>query len=145
MINNKYFLLRNYWRILLEVDDSFNLLKNKYNEISDDLSSSRENPSCECGKRVINFLNEKYIADDESKKFIEELFDINEVKVLVSGLEEERVNYENEEKNVLTQVYKVGLKSEDWRNFYDLVNEKNINFKNFSVLQKDDHLEVRFL
>jgi len=142
---NKNMLLHNYYRILIDNDASFNILKESFTEISEDLLSSKENPSCECNRRVFDFLYKRYNSDKKSKKIIDNLFELKEINEIVTELEKQRIQLEKDAIEKITKIYKVGKSQKYWSDFYKTIEEKNINFRSFSILEKDDHLEIRFL
>jgi len=43
-------------RAAVETPETFDILKEKYKNIEIDLLSWRDNPTCECGQRVSDFL-----------------------------------------------------------------------------------------
>lgn len=142
---NKNILLQNYYRVLIENDSSFNALKESFPKILEDLISAKDNPSCECNKRVFEYLFKEYQENKKSKKVIDNLFKLKEIDEIITELEKHRAQFEKDTVEKITKIYKIGKSEKDWAEFYKTVEEKQIYFRSFSVLEKDDHLEIRFL
>lgn len=137
--------LQNYYRVLIDNDSAFNILKESFPQILEDLTSAKDNPSCECNKRVFEFLFKEYQENKKSKKIIDNLFKSKEINEIITELEKHRVQFEKDTIEKITKIYKVGKSEKDWADFYKMVEEKQIFFRSFSVLEKNDYLEVRFL
>lgn len=149
MINREVSIVRKYISIFLDEKTPFEILYEKYPEIREDLTSARELVDCACRSRVVSFLEEKTKnAEDlnlinkilllpEIQKFKEELDYEFEQKILAF---ENRIRKENNAK----KIYTVSKDENEWKEFIEYAKE-NIEFKSFSIIEKENHLEVRFL
>lgn len=140
-----------YLDILVRNEKIFEALKNKYPEILADLTSSKFNPSCTCRGRVGTFLNKKYEEGD--KDFLDFLLSLDDIKEEKSKIDEaikkreedRKVKVETQLENATTHIYQVPKGPKGWEDFNKFVNEKGIIFRAFSVVEKDNYLEVYFL
>lgn len=140
-----------YLDILVKNEKIFESLKNKYPEILADLTSSKFNPTCSCRGRVATFLNKKYVEGD--KDFLDFLLNLEEVKDLKLQVDESIKKMEIEKnkallnirENSISNIYQVPKGPKGWEDFTKFVVEKNIMFRSFSVVDKNDYLEVYFL
>lgn len=140
-----------YLDILVKNEKIFESLKNKYPEILADLTSSKFNPTCSCRGRVATFLSKKYVEGD--KDFLDFLLNLEEVKDLKLQVDESIKKMEIEKnkallnirENSISNIYQVPKGPKGWEDFTKFVVEKNIMFRSFSVVDKNDYLEVYFL
>jgi hypothetical protein len=140
-----------YLKLIINESIIFDALLDKYPEIKEDLYSSREHIDCACRRRVVNFLNEK-IKNQEDAVFFENLINNPDPKVKAYKKEID-VEYEFDKKSFeertrrktnAKKIYKINKDEESWNEFSKFV-EENIEFKSFFILEKTDHLEIRFL
>jgi len=144
-------LIEKYLRLFLNEFTLFNILIDKYPEIKEDLYSARENPKCECMKRVISFLNEK-IKNTEDLNFIESLINKNDPNIIKikSQIDDTILKQKEEHKKFLERrtasmnIYKIKKDDQSWKDFHQFV-EKNVLYKNCFLLEKEDYFEIRFL
>ena len=137
--------IHKYLRVLLGVDESFQILTKNFPDLLEDLVSAKNTPSCSCNDRVIEGLTQKYQTDDEAKIIIDDIFSRVEVVKAIKGWDEMMKGLENQEKEIFEKVHKVGKTSEDWKAFRKMVKASNVNIQGFSVIEKKDRLEVRFI
>jgi hypothetical protein len=127
-------------RALIEVDDTFNVLKEKYKEIEIDLLSWRDNPTCSCGKRVHEFFN-KTSEDQNEMDFLNKMFELDKVKEKIEMQKQIPPNMTDYRGKVFT----VGKTDEDWWNFWQKIIKDKAAFRSFSLLEKEDYLKIYFL
>lgn len=140
-----------YLDILVKNEKIFEALKSKYPDILADLTSSKFNPTCSCRGRVTAFLNKKYTEGD--KDFIDFLLNLDEIKESKLQVDESLKKMETERNKILSaarensisNIYQVPKGPKGWEDFTKFVIEKNIMFRSFSVVEKNDYLEVYFL
>ena len=140
-----------YLDILVKNEKIFEALKSKYPDILADLTSSKFNPTCSCRGRVTAFLNKKYTEGD--KDFIDFLLNLEEIKIQKLQIDESIKKMEAERnktiaairENSISNIYQVPKGPKGWEDFTKFVVEKNIMFRSFSVVEKNDYLEVYFL
>lgn len=146
-------------RAIIDTPDALQTLISKYPEIEVDILSFKENPGCECGRRVHLFLDEKY-SIDEDKVFIDSIMSQPDTKARYEGIVRA---YENFEKSKVDKgeapagqippnmvdlrgrVMQIGKTDEDWSNLWNQIIDTRGAYKSFSVLEKEDHLKVYFL
>ena len=142
-----------YYDIIIQNEDVFNEVKNKYPELEIDLSSSKENPNCQCKNKVIEYLTVKLnLKDDES--FLKNLINAEKFNQIRNDIDK---NWEfiieqrnDQEKNKSFEfstpgkIYKVEKNDQAWLNFVTKI-RASLMFQSFSVLDKETHLEVYFI
>lgn len=142
-----------YYDVVMRDDTIFNQIKKKYPELEIDLLSSRDNPNCECKQRVINYLTTRLnIKEDET--FLKGLIDSDNAKKLREEInenwkfiiEEETFKKQNVSLEFASpgKIYKVEKSDEAWLEFVTKI-RSNLQFQNFSVVDKETHLEVYFI
>lgn len=130
-----------YLDALVKNDEVFESLKNRYPEILADIVSSRENPNCGCRNRTANHLAKKYIENDQEKAYIESI--LSRQDVIDSSQQIEKQIQENIAKNTYPKSkYILSKGEESWNAFANWMKANNVQFKSFSVVEKDTHLEV---
>lgn len=140
-----------YLDLLVKNEKIFEALKNKYPEILADLTSSKFNPTCSCRGRVGTFLNKKYEEGD--KDFIDFILSLDEIKEEKSKIDEAIKRQEENRKvqvidkleNGTNHIYQVPKGPKGWEDFNKFVHEKGIIFRGFSIVEKENYLEVYFL
>lgn len=137
--------INKYLRVLVEVNESFQILTKNFPDLLEDLASSRNSPSCSCNDRVMKGLTKKYQEDDEAKMIIDDIFSRVQVVTAIKGWDETIERWQNQEKEIFEKVHKVGKTSQDWKDFRNMVRASNLHIQGFSVIEKEDGLEVRFL
>jgi hypothetical protein len=138
-------------------DTFFDSLKDKFPEILADLTSSRNNPNCSCKNRVKAHLQGKITTEQD---YFNNLINNEEVKKLTQEKAEEIKNsqvptnpmenhmqmmQQNMFKNSGGRIFEIGKTEEDWKNLAKKLSEEKINFKSFSVVEKEDKLVVYFI
>lgn len=142
-----------YYDVILRDDTIFNEIKKKYPELEIDLLSSRDNPNCECKQRVTNYLTTRLnIKEDET--FLKGLIDSDNAKKLREEInenwkfiiEEETFKKQNVSLEFSSpgKIYKVEKSDEAWLEFVTKI-RSSLQFQNFSVVDKETHLEVYFI
>jgi hypothetical protein len=146
-----------FFHIFLKNDTFFNSLKDKFPEILADLTSSRNNPNCSCKNRVKIFLQEKITSEQD---YFNNLINNEEIKKITIEKTEQiknsqRLNnpmeahmnmiQQNMFRNSGGRIFEIGKTEEDWKNLTKKLNEEKINFKSFSVTEKEDKLVVYFI
>jgi len=146
-----------FFNTFIKNDVFFDSLKDKFPEILADLTSSRNNPNCSCKNRVKAHLQAK-ITSEES--YFNNLINNEEIKKLTQEKAEEIKNSQapiNPMENHMQmmqqsmfrngggRVFEIGKTEEDWKNLAKKLNEEKINFKSFSVAEKEDKLVVYFI
>jgi hypothetical protein len=142
-----------YYDVILRDNTIFDEIKKKYPELEIDLLSSRDNPNCECKQRVINYLTTRLnIKEDET--FLKSLIDSDNAKKLREEINENwRFIIEEEtfkKQNISLEfsspgkIYKVEKSDEAWLEFVTKI-RSSLQFQNFSVVDKETHLEVYFI
>lgn len=149
MIDKKVSIIRKYIQIFLNEKTPFNILYEKYPEIREDLTSARELVDCSCRSKVVFFLEEK-IKNAEDLNLINEMLLLPEVQKVKEELDyefeqeilafEKKIKKENNSK----KIYTVSRDENEWKEFVEYAKE-NIEFKSFSIIEKENHLEVRFI
>ncbi|NBP01164.1 MAG: hypothetical protein EBU90_13705 [Proteobacteria bacterium] len=142
-----------YYDVIVKNDNIFNKLKKIYPELEIDLISSKENPSCECKNRVINYLTIK-LNIEKDRKIIEELIEDPSTKELrqtidkdwefMLGEEAIRTEQYSYEFSAADRIYKVEKSDQAWKEFLVKIRASLI-FQSFSVVDKETHLEVYFI
>lgn len=149
MIDKKVSIIRKYIQIFLNEKTPFNILYEKYPEIREDLTSARELVDCSCRSKVVFFLEEK-IKNAEDLNLINEILLLPEVQKVKEELdyefEQEILAFEKKIKkeNNAKKIYTVSRDENEWKEFVEYAKE-NIEFKSFSIIEKENHLEVRFI
>lgn len=146
-------------RAIIDTPEALQLLISKYPEIEVDILSFKENPGCECGRRVHKFMDEKY-SIEEDKIFIDVLMNSENVKKKYDGIVKV---YEQHEKNKAKngespnaqipsnmtdyrgRVLKIGKTEEDWSKLWTQIIDERAAYRAFSVVEQEDHLKVYFL
>jgi len=130
--------------VLLQNQNIFDSLNIRYPDLSTDLNSARENSQCQCKRRVIMYLQEKYDTNLEEKEYITNL--INSEEFVVKNIEfimqdHERIN------NALGKVYKIQKEENYFAKFLEELKENNLHHfvRSFSVVDKEDYIEVYLL
>jgi len=137
--------INKYLRVLVEVNESFQILTKNFPDLLEDLESSRNSPSCSCNGRVIEGLTNKYQEDEEARIIIDDIFSRVQVVAAIKNWDEAIERWQNQEKEIFEKVHKVGKTDEDWKTFRKMVQVSNVHVRGFSVIEKEDGLEVRFL
>jgi len=135
---------KNTARAIVELDTFFDIIKLKYPETQEDMSSWKTNYTCSCGTRFINFLNEKF-KDEKEKSFINLIINNNEV---IEKAKEIRMKQEEEYKSRLFhgKVIKMDKSPESWEELSETLLKKNAIYRAFSIIDGGDStIEVRFL
>lgn len=149
MIDKKVSIIRKYIQIFLNEKTPFNILYEKYPEIREDLTSARELVDCSCRSKVVFFLEEK-IKNAEDLNLINEILLLPEVQKVKEELdyefEQEILAFKKKIKkeNNAKKIYTVSRDENEWKEFVEYAKE-NIEFKSFSIIEKENHLEVRFI
>ena len=145
-----------FFNTFIKNDTLFNSLKDKFPEILADLTSSRNNPNCSCKNRVKAHLQSKLQSEveyfnnllnhEEVKKIIEEKNTEIQATQLKDPMEEYmKIMRENMFKNSGGKIFEIGKTEEDWKNLAKKLSEEKINFRSFSVVEKEDKLVVYFI
>lgn len=130
-----------YLDALVKNDEVFESLKNRYPEILADIVSSRENPNCGCRSRTANHITKKYIENEQEKAYIESL--LSRQDVIDHSEQIEKQIQENVAKHTYPKSKYILSKGDDsWNAFANWMKTNNIQFKSFSVVEKENHLEV---
>jgi hypothetical protein len=137
--------IHKYLRVLVEVNESFQILTKNFPDLLEDLVSSKNSPSCSCNDRVIQSLTQKYQEDDEARMIIDDIFSRVQVVTAIKGWDEAIERWQNQEKEIYEKVHKIGKTSEDWKAFRKMVKASNVHIQGFSVIEKKNGLEVRFI
>jgi len=141
-------------RAAIELDETFNILKEKYKDIEVDLLSWRENPSCSCGQRVHEYFNKVYNTEDAN--FLDEMFKNEKVQEKIKEITKPRqVRRElstpnsgqipQEMTDYRGKIFVVGKTDEDWANFWKKIIEDRAAYRSFSVSEKEEYIKVYFL
>lgn len=134
----------------------FNSIKNKFPNILADLTSSRDNPNCSCKNRVKTFLETQL---DSEVNYFNDLLNMDEAKKIIQEKSEEIKNtqiknplethlqllQQNMFRSSEGRVFEIGKTEEDWKNLTKKINNEKLNFKSFSVVEKEDKLVVYFI
>ena len=146
-----------FFNTFVKNDTLFNSLKDKFPEILADLTSSRNNPNCSCKNRVKAHLQGKITTEQD---YFNNLINNEEIKKLLEEKAEEIKNsqmptnpmehhmqmiQQNMFKNNGGKIFEIGKSEEDWKNLAKKLNDEKINFKSFSVVEKEDKLVVYFI
>ena len=137
--------INKYLRVLVEVNESFEILTKNFPDLLEDLVSSKNSPSCSCNDRVIKGLTQKYQEDDEARMIIDDIFSRVQVVEAIRAWDEAIERWQNQEKEVFGKVHVIGESSEDWNNFRNFIRSQGIHIQGFSVIEKEDVLEIRFI
>jgi hypothetical protein len=135
---------KNIARAIVELDTFFDIIKLKYPETQEDMSSWKTDYSCSCGARFINFLNKKF-KDEQEKSFINLIIKNDEV---IKKAEEIRSKEEEEYKSRLFhgKVIKMDKSPQSWEELSETLLKKNAIYRAFSIIDNGDStIEVRFL
>ncbi len=141
-MNNQQF--SHYVFTVIENDQYFDQLKNKYTEILADLTSSKVNPNCSCMNRVVNHLHPKYMSGGEDKTFLDTLFEKPEIKEKAEAkIMDMQIRIQTQ---ALPRILNV-VKSESgyWENFVKTQVLGKISFRSFSVVDKGYSVDVHFI
>ena len=146
-----------FFNTFMKNDTLFNSLKDKFPEILADLTSSRNNPNCSCKNRVKAHLQSKIATEQD---YFNNLINNEEVKKLTQEKIEEikktqtpnnpmenhmQMMHPNMFRNSGGRIFEIGKTEEDWKNLAKKLTEEKINFKSFSVVEKEDKLVVYFI
>lgn len=146
-----------FFNTFIKNDGFFNSLKDKFPEILADLTSSRNNPNCSCKNRVKAHLQGKITTEED---YFNNLINNQEIKKLLEEKAEEIKNsqmptnamehhmqmiQQNMFKNNGGKIFEIGKSEEDWKNLAKKLSDEKINFKSFSVVEKEDKLVVYFI
>ena len=146
-----------FFNTFVKNDTLFNSLKDKFPEILADLTSSRNNPNCSCKNRVKAHLQGKITTEQD---YFNNLINNEEIKKLLEEKAEEIKNsqmptnpmehhmqmiQQNMFKNNGGKIFEIGKSEEDWKNLAKKLSDEKINFKSFSVVEKEDKLVVYFI
>ena len=137
--------IHKYLRVLVGVDESFQILTKNFPDLVEDLMSAKNSSSCSCNDRIIQSLTQKYQEDDEAKMIIDDIFSRVKIVKAIKAWDEMMQGLENQEKEIFEKVHKVGKTSEDWKAFRKMVKASNVNIQGFSIIEKKNGLEVRFI
>ena len=141
-MNNQQF--SHYVFTVIENDQYFDQLKNKYTEILADLTSSKVNPNCSCRNRVVNHLHPKYMSGGEDKTFLDTFFEKQEIKEKAEAkIMEMQIRIQTQSLPRILNVVKSG--PDYWENFVKSQVTGKIAFRSFSVVDKGDSLDVYFI
>lgn len=146
-----------FFNTFMKNDIFFNSLKDKFPEILADLTSSRNNPNCSCKNRVKAHLQGKITTEED---YFNNLINNEEIKKLLEEKAEEIKNsqmptnpmehhmqmiQQNMFKNNGGKIFEIGKSEEDWKNLAKKLSDEKINFKSFSMVEKEDKLVVYFI
>ena len=146
-----------FFNTFMKNDIFFNSLKDKFPEILADLTSSRNNPNCSCKNRVKAHLEGKITTEQD---YFNNLINNEEIKKLLQEKAEEiktsqaptspidhhmQMVQQNMFRNSGGRIFEIGKTEENWKNLAKKLNEEKINFKSFSVVEKEDKLVVYFI
>ena len=137
--------IQKYLRILLDLDPVYNILKERFPNLLDDLISAKTNPSCACNQRIVEGLIKSYQESDESKNLIDDIFSRPDVVESAKNYDEAIEQWQRKEKDFFGKIHIVGKSSEDWRDFGNFVRNQGLHIQGMSVIEKPDNLEVRFI
>lgn len=130
-------------RAMVEIDSISDILKLKYPEISEDMTSWKSNYACACGKRFLDFLNKKY-KEEDNKPFIESV--LGNIEVINKAAEVQKRQSEAYQKRIFSgKIIKIDKTPESWEKLSKTLQENNAIFKSFFITDLGDLLEVRFL
>ncbi|NBW12811.1 MAG: hypothetical protein EBR82_32785 [Caulobacteraceae bacterium] len=88
--------------------------------------------------------------------YFNDLINIEEIKKLISEKNEEIINsipsklshldqIYNLHKNSGGKIFQIGKTEQDWANLAKKITDERINFKSFSIIEKEDKLVVYFI
>ncbi|NBP01017.1 MAG: hypothetical protein EBU90_12945 [Proteobacteria bacterium] len=131
-------------RAIIEVEVLFDLVKAKYPETAEDMSSWKVNNNCSCGTRFLKFLNEKYINKDD-KIFLDSILSNKTFVDKVKELEDK--NREAYKQRLYSgKIIRIDKSEDSWAKLAGHLNGINAIYKNFCLRDIDSQtLEVRFL
>lgn len=144
-MNENTIKIRQYLRILLDLEPVYKTLQENFPNLLDDLISARTNPSCTCNQRIVEGLINGYQESDASKVLIDDIFSRPDVVEGIRSHDEAMEEWYRKEKELFGKVHVIGKSSEDWNNFRDFVRSQGLHIQAVSVLEKGDNLEVRFI
>jgi hypothetical protein len=140
MENNAF---QTYITALINNNNTFEILKNKYTEILADLVSSKTNPNCSCRGRIGAFFTKKYNESPEDKAFLDELFHKPEIIESYERIIRTTPQRPAAPRSISGKIFRIPKTDEGW----EALNKDIAGsyFKSFNILEKEDHLEVYFL
>jgi hypothetical protein len=122
---------------LVEVDESWEALKNRYPQMLADLTSAKYNSNCSCRTRVGSFLNEKYQSSKEEKDFILKLFSIPALIEKSTPIIKDTKERENAYKN-FPRIHTVKKGDDSWADFVKFLEKNHFDPRAFSVLDNNN-------
>jgi hypothetical protein len=140
MDNNQ---LQIYVQALVNTNDTFEALKNRYTETLADLVSFKNNPNCSCKARVNAFIAKKYMEIPEEKAFIDELIKNPDVVRSYDTLSKLPPSRPGNIRNLSGQIFKVPKGDEGWAALSRDI--AGAMFRSFNVVDRGDYSEVYFL
>jgi hypothetical protein len=130
-------------RAMVEMDSIFDILKIKYPETLDDMTSWKINSKCDCGQRFINFINKKH--KEEDKVFFDSILENLDFISYTNDLTK-KLSDENEKRQFSGKIIKIDRSFESWENLAKTLRMNKAVFKSFFILDTGkEELEVRFL
>jgi hypothetical protein len=130
-------------RAMVDIDSISDILKLKYPEISEDMTSWKFNEGCECGKKFLDFLNKKYL-DEQNKIFLDTI--LNNTDLIKKTEEIIKTRAESYKKrNFSGKIIKIDKSPESWEELSNTLQNNNAIFKSFFITDLGDLLEIRFL
>jgi len=130
-------------RAMVEMSSIFDILKLKYPEILEDMTSWKSNEGCECGKRFLDFLNKKY-SNEEDKIFLDST--LKNTDLINKTAEIIKIRGENHKKRLFSgKIIKIDKTPESWEELSSTLEKNRAIFKSFFITDLGDLLEVRFL
>lgn len=130
-------------RAMIEMDIFFDILKTKYPEILDDMLSWKTNYNCGCGKRFVDFLNQKYI-NNEDKIFLDSILSNQDFKKKKDEITQKNLEAYNK-RLFHGKIIKVDKTEQSWENLSQELARLNPIYRAVFVLDRGENLEVRFL
>lgn len=146
-------IVRKYYEFLCYDNIIYNELKSKYPELENELDEIRKNVLSEKKENIIYYLEIK-LNLKKDKEYIESLFLDKRLRGTKKIIDQnwELVDQEERQTQDETQstpfeilnsnkIYKIKKGDESWHEFKQNIASK-IFFQNFSILEKEDHLEI---
>jgi hypothetical protein len=141
--------IENYFNFIINDENTFNQVFEKYPELKDLLNSAKQNQNCSCKSQIIQYLNIKLNIPEDYSFFknllknasVDQVLDL-EMRPLDgnAGFEIDGEIHPNVNA-YLYKVYKVEKREDSWSKFMQDLRTK-ILFSSFSVVDKGDYLEV---
>lgn len=130
-------------KAMISIDSICDILKLKYPETLEDMISWKSNEGCECGKRFLDFLNKKYL-NEEDKIFLDSILKntdlINKTTEIIKTRAEDQ-----KRRNYSGKIFKMDKSPESWEELSTTLRNSGAIFKSFFITDLGDLLEVRFL